>query len=272
MYVYSWGSHLQFVSESMIRKIGFLFVASLVLTRTVSFPQSEAHKTVWDGIYTDDQANRGRSAYLDNCSPCHGADLEGLNGVRLSGPEFMERWREFDVGALFDFISKSMPRQRQGSPNKPGSLSIDTYTDIITHILRTNHFPSGSRELTSTLMTNYQIEGKDGPKPLPNGALVQLVGCLNPGRQAGSWRLLKASEPARTSTSKASTAVELKTAESKDLGSLEFRLTNIDIIGDTFDPRAHVGQKIQTKGYLTRQPGNERIDITSLEVASQHCD
>jgi quinoprotein glucose dehydrogenase len=227
---------------------------------------------VWDGIYTEEQANRGRTAYLENCSPCHGADLEGLNGVRLSGPEFMERWREFDVGSLYDFISKSMPRRREGSPNRPGSLSEQTYTDIITHILRTNHFPGGARELTAAAMQSYQIEGQDGPKPLPNGALVQSVGCFSPGRQGGGWRLSRASEPARTSTSKASTEAELKAAESKPLGGLEFRLTNIDIVGDTFVPKDHVGQKIQTKGYLTRQPGNERIDVTSLEVAAPRCD
>ena len=250
--------------------IATFFVSILLFAGTVMFPQTASHKTVWDGIFTDDQANRGRTAYLDNCSPCHGADLEGLNGVRLSGPEFMERWREFDVSALYDFISKSMPRQRQGSPNKPGSLSEQTYTDIITHILRTNHFPSGGRELTTGVMPSYQIEGKDGPKPLPNGALVQLVGCLSPGRQGG-YRLLRASEPARTSTSKASTDPEMKAAQAKDLGGLEFRLTNIDIVGDAFNPKEHLGQKIQTKGYLTRQPGNERIDITSLEVAGQTC-
>jgi hypothetical protein len=164
-----------------------------------------------------------------------------------------------------------MPRQRQGSPNKPGSLNEQTYTDIISHILRTNHFPSGARELTVAVMPSYQIEGKDGPKPLPNGALVQLVGCLSNTRQGGGFRLLRASEPARTSVSKESTAAELKAAETKPLGGLEFRLTNIDIVGDAFNPKEHVGQKIQTKGYLTRQPGNERIDITSLEVAGQTC-
>ena len=242
-----------------------------MLVGTFGFPQDAPHKTVWDGIYAEGQANRGKAAYLENCSPCHGADLEGLNGVRLSGPEFMERWREFDVGSLYDFISKSMPRQRQNSPNRPGSLSEQTYTDIITHILRSNHFPAGSKELTSADMKDFQIEGQDGPKPLPNGALVQLVGCMNPGRQPGTFRLTRASEPARTSISQKSTELELKAAENKSFGNLEFRLTNIEILGDDFKPREHVGQKMQAKGYLTRQPGNERIDVTSLEVADQRC-
>src|SRR5262249_23010226 len=142
-------------TEQMFNRIFVLLVAGVLLAGRLSFSQSGSHKTVWDGVYSEEQANRGRAAYLENCSPCHGADLEGLNGVRLSGNEFMERWREFDVGSLYDFISKSMPRQRQGSPNRPGSLSQQTYTDIITHILRTNHFPSGSAELTTAVMQKY---------------------------------------------------------------------------------------------------------------------
>jgi len=258
----------------MQKKIAILFIAVILFAAKTGFPQDQTapHKTVWDGIYSDPQADHGRQQYLENCSPCHGADLEGLNGVRLSGPEFMERWREFDVASLYDFISKSMPRQRQGSPNKPGSLSEKTYTEIITHILRTNHFPSGQKELTVDVMESYQIEGKDGPKPLPNGALVQLVGCFQPARvNMNGWRLLKASEPARTSTSRASTPKEMALAQTRSLGNLEFRLIAVEYVGETFNPKEHIGEKIQTKGYLTRQPGNERIDVTSMEILSQSC-
>ena len=241
----------------------------LILIAALLIPQA-AHKTVWNGVYSEDQANRGGAAYLANCSPCHGADLEGLNGVRLSGPEFMERWREYDIHGLYDFISKSMPRQRPNSPNKPGSLSEQTYTDIISHILRSNHFPSGKTELTTSTMEEVQIEGIEGPKPLPNGALAQMVGCLAAARTSG-WRLTQASEPARTSVSKNSTPAELKLAETKSLGHLEFRLANIEYVASTFEPKEHVGKKIQTKGYLVRQPGNERVDITSIEIISTNC-
>ena len=250
----------------MKKRHAFILVIPLLMAAIVSGQQ----KTVWNGVYAEDQANRGRTEYLANCSPCHGTQLEGLNGVRLSGPDFMERWREFDVGSLYDFISKSMPRRREGSPNRPGSLSDETYTNIISLILRSNGFPSGAQPLNADVMKATQIEGKDGPKPLPNGALVQLVGCFAAGR-TGGWRLSQASEPARTSVSKASTPAELAAAQTRELGHLEFRLANIDYVGPTFIPKDHVDQKMQTKGYLVRQPGNERIDVTSLEIASEHC-
>ena len=50
-------------------------------------------KTVWDGVYTSDQAARGEAAYADSCSGCHRDDLRGYNGV-LVGGRFMDSWRE----------------------------------------------------------------------------------------------------------------------------------------------------------------------------------
>src|SRR5215468_3963993 len=96
--------------------IATLYAATFVLLRP-SAAQTPERKTVWSGVYTDAQADRGSSAYQENCSPCHGADLEGV--ANLKGTDFMERWREFDLRGLYDWISKSMPRMRRGSPNRP---------------------------------------------------------------------------------------------------------------------------------------------------------
>ena len=38
-------------------------------------PQESA--TVWDGVFTDEQARRGETAYRQECSNCHGPELEG---------------------------------------------------------------------------------------------------------------------------------------------------------------------------------------------------
>jgi len=34
-------------------------------------------RTVWDGIYTDEQATRGEALYGEHCVRCHGATLQG---------------------------------------------------------------------------------------------------------------------------------------------------------------------------------------------------
>ena len=36
-----------------------------------------ADRTVWDGVYTEEQATRGRADYLKACASCHAADLRG---------------------------------------------------------------------------------------------------------------------------------------------------------------------------------------------------
>ncbi len=224
-------------------------------------------QTVWNGVYTEAQAERGSIAYLANCAPCHGAELEGV--ANLKGEDFMERWREFDARGLYDWISKSMPRQRRGSANRPGSLDEITYLDIIAHIFRGNDFPPGSRELAVSLMKNIRIERRGGPAPVPDGALVQTVGCMT--KRNASWMLTNATEPARTASSEKSTEEELKDAAAKSPGSLQFSLTNLGYVGADFDPNAHAGAKMQTKGLLTRQPGNNRISVTSMETIAPTC-
>ena len=95
---------MRFVINVRLMKFATIFSFTALFLATAAFPQeAPQRKTVWDGVYTNAQAERGRKEYLDNCSPCHGAELEGLNGVRLSGPEFMERWREYDIGGLYYF-------------------------------------------------------------------------------------------------------------------------------------------------------------------------
>ena len=89
---------------------------ALACVSAVAAAQTAKPVSVWSGVYTAAQADRGSSAYIDNCSPCHGADLEGV--ANLKGNDFMERWRELDVRDLYDWISKSMPRPRRGSTRR----------------------------------------------------------------------------------------------------------------------------------------------------------
>ena len=43
--------------------------------------QSTGNKTVWDGVFSEDQARRGRASYNASCATCHRADLTGYEGV-----------------------------------------------------------------------------------------------------------------------------------------------------------------------------------------------
>lgn len=221
-------------------------------------------KTVWDGAYTTDQAIRGKAGYEQNCIGCHRANDATVNAAsRLKGDQFMHRWREDNIDSLFTLIKATMPR------SKPGSLDDQIYIDIIAFLMQENGFPAGGAELTMSGLKDVQIEEKDGPKPLPHGALVQTVGCLTEG--ADSWILARASEPMRTRVPNESTAEELEAAQARPLGRLQFRLRNIEFLGSSFKPLSHKGHKMQVKGFIIRQTGRERIDITSMDMIADNC-
>ena len=67
------------------------------------------------------------------------------------------------------------------------------------------------------------------------------------------WTLSDSGEPLRTDSSYSSTSEEMETALTRSLGTLTFRLQNMDFLKD-FEPAEHAGRRMQAKGYLIRQP------------------
>ena len=101
-------------------------------------------RTVWDGVYTDAQAERGRESYQQSCVGCHRDDLRGDNTApSLVGESFTFLWGDMEVGELSARIQKLMP------PERPGSLPAQTYIDIVAFMLQKNAFPAGSVELSA---------------------------------------------------------------------------------------------------------------------------
>jgi cytochrome c len=113
--------------------------------------------SVWEGVYTKEQAARGKARYFASCAVCHGPQLQGdSDSPELAGKSFMKRWGDQSVAALFAFASSQMPVGR------PGSLGVQGYVDVIAHILATNGFPDGQRELSQNpqALEHIIIEGK----------------------------------------------------------------------------------------------------------------
>ena len=101
--------------------------------------------TIWDGVYTDEQARRGAEQYSARCASCHAADLRGnSNAPGLLGMAFMFLWEGRTLGELYTKMRNEMPT------DQPGSLSAGTYADLLAFILKSNDFPSGDQELAST--------------------------------------------------------------------------------------------------------------------------
>ena len=99
-------------------------------------------RSVWDGVYTEEQAKRGEEFYRKECASCHGDTLVGGGGAApLTGGAFLANWNGLTVGDLFDRIRKTMP---QGSP---GKLTKQQNADILAYMLSFNKFPPGKMEL-----------------------------------------------------------------------------------------------------------------------------
>lgn len=110
----------------------------------MSVAQSTAD--IWGGVFTEAQAARGTEAYTARCASCHSIDLRGnSNSPSLLGMSFMFLWEGRSVGELFTKMRTDMPS------DQPGSLSAQTYLNILTYILQANGFPAGSEELTTDL-------------------------------------------------------------------------------------------------------------------------
>ena len=84
-----------------------LFIAALSL----GVARAEQTKSVWDGVYTAEQAARGAEAYKAVCSECHGGDLMGDGfAPPLAGADFQGNWNDLSVGDFFERISASTTR------------------------------------------------------------------------------------------------------------------------------------------------------------------
>ena len=114
---------------------------------------SAQERTVWDGVYSAAQAERGVKRYEENCSACHGADMMGGPGVPgLAGAEFLFNWNNKTAADLFEFLKTNMP------PGQQGSLRDDQYLDIAAAMLKTNEFPEGAADLPADVTALKRIK------------------------------------------------------------------------------------------------------------------
>lgn len=217
----------------------------------------DAHKTVWSGIYSSEQAARGATLYAEACSRCHREDLSGYSGLR--GEKFIDNWREDRLTSLWTRVSKTMPA------GAPGSLSEKEYLDILAYILQANDFPAGE-ELKAQNLDSIRFVGKSGAEPVPDFSLVETVGCLVHDPD-GNWRVKQATEPVRTRDPGVSAASGLTAAAARPLGAKTFRLLD----GSSLKAASQDGRKVEAKGFLIRKPGDDRLNTTSIEVIGANC-
>lgn len=116
-------------------------------------PRASESQSVWDGVYTDEQAKRGEDLYQKGCSACHGERLNGTGEApALSGGKFLSNWNGLTLGDLFERIRKTMPQ------DKPERVTRRDKADILAYMLSFNKFPSGKSELRQQTEWLKQIQ------------------------------------------------------------------------------------------------------------------
>jgi mono/diheme cytochrome c family protein len=115
--------------------------------------RAQTTASVWDGVYTDEQAERGGVLYDQKCASCHGDHLQGKRPQTpaLTGSGFRGNWNGETVDDLFEKIQTAMPA------DKPGSLGRQQNADALAFILKANDFPPGQAELPADAEKLKQI-------------------------------------------------------------------------------------------------------------------
>ena len=218
----------------------------------VSAQAKPAGKTVWDGVYTDAQADRATATFSSTCARCHTLTADGNRP--LSGDKFWEGYTQKTVADLLAFVSKNMPN------GQGGTLPAPTYNDLVALILKSNGFPAGATELAPDTVANVQIIPKDGPGELPANTLVRIVGCLAP-KSGSDWTLTSATDPVRVEKTGAG-ADDATVALGSRTTALKFVLTRLD---------THVGKRVSVTGLLLGKGGADGLNVSTVNRVAESC-
>jgi hypothetical protein len=148
-------------------------------------------------------------------------------------------------------------------PNFGTSIDDQTKLDIVAYILQSNGYPAGPSELTQngTDLASAQILKKGEQSLVQNFSLVQAVGCLGRGPDS-TWVLTRTTDPLVTRDDVPSQQ-SLASAATRALGTRTFRLLS----AKPFSPEEHQGHKMEARGLIYSEPGDERLTLTSLQMA-----
>ena len=104
--------------------------------------------SVWEGVFTEAQAQRGQGVYSGACGSCHGRRLNGAPDdpdMRSTPPvaraKFLRDWEGRSLATLFEYTRATMPE------GNPGSLTDEEYVDVIAYMLSVSRMPAGDDDL-----------------------------------------------------------------------------------------------------------------------------
>ena len=142
-------------------------ICATLLSLAAGSAAAQSRISVWDGVYTDAQAERGGVQFQQHCGRCHGANLAGTFETPPLVGRFKPYWSGATMDVLFDYVATAMPLDH------PGSLSRAANADILAFILKANGFPAGAKELSASSedLKNIRFDAVRPPpetKPKPS--------------------------------------------------------------------------------------------------------
>lgn len=125
-----------------------LAALAMIVLPELAAAQSAPTSTIWDGVYTNAQAERGKTLMQTNCSTCH-------NVGEWTSSRFGTMWSGRPIQVLHQFLSEAMPL------DAPGKLTPKEYSDIVAYMLKLNGVPSGQKELPAetAALSRIQVTG-----------------------------------------------------------------------------------------------------------------
>ena len=130
-------------------------------------------RAVTEGVYTVEQAARGRDVYQAQCATCHGDALGGDVGPPLAGDDFLSIWSARPMVDLVDKIHNTMPLQA------PAPLSRQQSIDLAAYILQAGEFPAGQAELTDAMLPGVALPTVRGSSATATAGDVALAPTAN---------------------------------------------------------------------------------------------
>ena len=123
--------------------------------------EEDGPRTTLDGVFTEQQVERGEKVFTDTCLECH-------DSIEFVESGYMASWSGTPVFELYDYLATMMP------DDNPGSLRPRQYTAVLSYIFSLNGLPAGDAPLDDDPETLQNIlievpeEGDDTPpRPMP---------------------------------------------------------------------------------------------------------
>ena len=213
---------------------------------------------IWTGVYTEAQAGRGRTVFEANCATCHDESLTGGEGPGLVGGNFERNWGSRGLDRLFTKIQQRMP------PNDESSVTDTDKLAIVAYVLKANGFPAGAQELRPdpAHLLSIQVVGRNGPGPAPNGAIVEVTGCLAEG--GGVWTLTHAAEPVVAMLDAPGAGAAASTGRPLGTGTV----TLLDVYPR---PDAYKNHTVLARGLLIRTGDAVKLNVINLADVGTGC-